>query len=75
MFLDSTKETVKIIDFGLSKITHRFKYMESRLGTPYYVAPEVLRGNYDLKCDLWSVGVITFMLLSGEPPFCSTNMS
>ena len=48
--------------------------MNSKLGTPYYVAPEVLEGNYDKSCDLWSLGVLTFMLLSGEPPFTGRSV-
>lgn len=58
-----------MIDFGLSK---HFKYGEilhEAVGTPYTVAPEVIRGSYDERCDLWAIGVISFLLLSGEPPF------
>jgi calcium-dependent protein kinase len=61
---------IKLIDFGLSKhLTSDLAKMDTKLGTPYYVSPEVLEGNYDKRCDLWSIGVMTYMLLSGNPPF------
>ena len=64
-----TKEGVlKIADFGTSKFFYKNK-MTATHGTPYYIAPEVLDGSYDEKCDVWSVGVILYILLSGYPPF------
>ena len=60
---------LKMIDFGLSK---HFKFGEVQneaVGTPYTVAPEVIQGCYDERCDVWAIGVITFLLLSGDPPF------
>jgi len=61
---------VMLSDFGLSKIIGVESMMETACGTPYYVAPEVLSATgYDKEVDLWSVGVITYLLLCGFPPF------
>jgi len=65
----SADSELKMIDFGLSK---HFKFGEVQheaVGTLYTVAPEVIRGCYDERCDVWAIGVITFLLLSGDPPF------
>lgn len=62
---------LKMIDFGLSvrfKEDEEFE-MEDTVGTPYYVAPEVLLQVYDHRCDLWSAGVLMFYMLSGNYPF------
>ena len=60
---------LKIIDFGLSQDLNIKKILSSKVGTAYYVSPEILQGKYSEKCDVWSAGVILYVLLSGEPPF------
>eukprot|EP00347_Sterkiella_histriomuscorum_P009461 403341129 len=60
---------VKVIDFGTSIEYSPEQKLRARLGTAYYIAPEVLRGEYDEKCDVWSCGVILYILLCGYPPF------
>lgn len=62
-------KTLKIIDFGTSKIYDGDKAMKKFKGTPFYMAPEVLRGKYTAKCDAWSCGVILYILLTGKAPF------
>ena len=61
--------TIKVIDFGLSQIISPEKKLKTKVGTAYYVAPEILQGNYTEKCDIWSAGVILYIFLSGDPPF------
>jgi len=58
-----------LIDFGFSKITNPSAKMRQCLGTMAYVAPEVLKGSYGSECDMWSLGVVTFILLAGYMPF------
>lgn len=58
-----------LIDFGLARRFEPGERMSQRVGSCYYTAPEVLLGDYDYMCDVWSVGVLLYMLLSGSPPF------
>ena len=60
---------VKIIDFGAALFLSPQTKIKDTLGTPYYIAPEVIDGNSNEKCDVWSVGVIMYVLLCGSPPF------
>ena len=60
---------IKVIDFGLSQVISPDKKLKTKVGTAYYVSPEILQGSYSEKCDIWSAGVILYILLSGDPPF------
>lgn len=64
---------VKLIDFGLSSVYDSSVPMTNACGTLHYVAPEVIGQSYDKKCDMWSLGVIAYILLSGEAPFTGRN--
>jgi len=66
---------VVIADFGLSKVFNSGEALETSCGTPDYVAPEVItaEGQYDKSVDMWSCGVITYVLLCGFSPFLSST--
>lgn len=65
---------IKLIDFGLSK-SYKGKHTQltTIAGTPYYMAPEVIEGDYTEQCDVWSLGVLMYVLLSGYLPFQGDN--
>ena len=60
---------IKICDFGLSALKKSTDKLHTILGTPYYMAPEVLKGDYNEKCDIWSIAAITYYLITGTEPF------
>lgn len=65
---------IKLIDFGLSKVFNGDNNtMKGAVGTTFYMAPEVITGKYNEKCDVWACGVILYIMLCGKPPFYSQN--
>ncbi|XP_075830938.1 serine/threonine-protein kinase 33 [Microtus pennsylvanicus] len=79
-FLDDNNEmnlNIKVTDFGLAVRKHGSRsegMMQTTCGTPIYMAPEVINAHeYSQQCDIWSIGVIMYLLLCGEPPFLANS--
>ncbi|ESP03509.1 hypothetical protein LOTGIDRAFT_137255 [Lottia gigantea] len=71
---DENTKVLKLTDFGFAKEIAAVKSLQTPCYTPYYVAPEVLGPEkYDKSCDMWSLGVIMYILLCGYPPFYSNH--
>ena len=64
---------IKLIDFGLSTKCQADGHLHAQVGTFETMAPEVYQGLYTTQADMWSLGVIAFMLLSGQKPFAASN--
>lgn len=60
---------IKVIDFGTSRKVIAPEHLDNRAGSPTYTAPEVFKSRFTEKCDIWSCGVIMYVLLCGYPPF------
>ena len=71
VLLEASKEfdQIKVIDFGTAMKFKAGQQQKETIGTPYYIAPEVLNHNYGKECDIWSLGVMAYIILSGIPPF------
>lgn len=72
ILLDSNDD-VKLVDFGLSRVLTEQQI--TIVGTPYYLAPEVLKGDYSFECDMWSLGVVLYFALFGCVPFKAEDSS
>ena len=75
MMITNTNEKLhlKLIDFGTANYVKRNKKLKMKVGSAFYIAPEVLKGSYGIECDLWSCGVIMYIMLVGYPPFDGKN--
>ncbi|KAK6118057.1 hypothetical protein DH2020_048222 [Rehmannia glutinosa] len=71
----SSSSPIKLADFGLATYIRPGQSLHGTVGSPFYIAPEVLAGGYDQAADVWSAGVILYILLSGIPPFWGKTKS
>lgn len=77
MFSEPPREgsvsTVKMIDFGMSSMFAEGQFFETRCGSRYYMAPEMVKKRYDHRIDMWAIGVLTYLLCYGIYPYMITN--
>ena len=75
VFSDETRAKIILVDFGLATPIVSRKFYRGIVGTPDYMAPEILQGKYNYRCDIWSLGVIMYSMLYGDLPFKSDNIT
>mmetsp|Transcript_45135 Transcript_45135/g.128902 ORF Transcript_45135/g.128902 Transcript_45135/m.128902 type:complete len:633 (+) Transcript_45135:88-1986(+) len=73
LYESPNSEHLKLIDFGFAKFWDSGTVMSQACGSVHYVAPEVLRHSYTVQADMWSLGIISYMLLTGVPAFHGTD--
>lgn len=71
----ASSSPIKLADFGLATYIRPGQSLHGTVGSPFYIAPEVLSGGYNEAADVWSAGVILYILLSGVPPFWGKTKS
>ncbi|XWS50599.1 hypothetical protein CRYUN_Cryun12cG0100600 [Craigia yunnanensis] len=71
----ASSSPIKLADFGLATYIEPGQCLHRTVGSPFYIAPEVLAGGYNQAADVWSAGVILYILLSGTPPFWGKTKS
>ncbi|XVE58618.1 hypothetical protein DITRI_Ditri04bG0183900 [Diplodiscus trichospermus] len=71
----ASSSPIKLADFGLATYIEPGQLLHGTVGSPFYIAPEVLAGGYNQAADVWSAGVILYILLSGTPPFWGKTKS
>ncbi|KAL8192770.1 hypothetical protein R6Q57_027218 [Mikania cordata] len=71
----ASSSQIKLADFGLATYINPGQSLHGTVGSPFYIAPEVLAGGYNQAADVWSAGVILYILLSGKPPFWGKSKS
>jgi len=74
IMIDPATLHIKLIDFGFSSFIMDKDLLYTQVGTPYYISPQILKGEYGKEWDMWSIGIVWFILLTGFPPFKSNNL-